>query len=223
MLDTEVLGFTSRADWDLGGLTATYVLGYETVETFSRGDVDGGAGAAFLPTGSQPGFIPFPAETADGIDDHQQITHELRLSNDADAAPALDGRRLPLRRRTRHQLVFSYDTLANGIENGSAFQTQDTDSHAVFGNLAYDMTRSAHRPDRRSLYGRRKRLYRAPRGVALRRRRLTPAPVSVGDEQVSWDALADLCRQRRDQCLWPACRARLPGARPFRAAFSSAM
>ncbi len=185
-LDTDVLGFTSRADWDLGGVTATYVLGYETVETFSRGDVDGGAGAAFLPTGSQPGFIPFPAETADGIDDHQQITHELRLANDDDAA---------LRWTIGAYLFdeeidissYSYDTLANGIEAGSAFQTQETKSQAIFANVGFDFS------DRLSgqigvRYTDEEKDFTARRVVSpFGAGPLTPAPVNVGDEQVSWD------------------------------------
>ncbi|MCU0731946.1 MAG: TonB-dependent receptor [Hyphomonas sp.] len=186
-LETDALGFTSRADWELSAATLTYLFGYETVETFSRGDVDGGAGAAFLPTGSTPGIIPFPAESADGIDDHQQITHELRLSNGEDAAL----------RWTAGLYAFneeidissrSYDTLGGGVENGTAFQTQETDSLAVFGSVAYDLSEQLtgqvglrYTDESKDLTARR---VLSPFGAP----NISPPTVSVGDEQLSWDA-----------------------------------
>ncbi len=185
-LETDALGFTSRADWELSAATLTYLFGYETVETFSRGDVDGGAGAAFLPTGSTPGLIPFPAESADGIDDHQQITHELRLSNGEEATL----------RWTAGLYAFneeidissrSYDTLAGGAENGTAFQTQETDSIAVFGSVAYDLTDRLigqvglrYTDESKDLTARRTL---SPFGAP----NISPPTVSVGDEQLSWD------------------------------------
>ena len=80
VLDTSTFGITSRADLELNAVTATYIFGWETAEAFSRGDVDGGFGAAFLPTSGGPGLIPFPAESGDGIDDLDQLTHELCLT-----------------------------------------------------------------------------------------------------------------------------------------------
>ena len=186
-LETDALGFTSRADWELSAATLTYLFGYETVETFSRGDVDGGAGAAFLPTGSTPGVIPFPAESADGIDDHQQITHELRLSNGEDADLRWTAGLYAFNEEVDIS-SYSYDTLAGGVENGSAFQTQETDSLAVFGSLAYDLTDSLtgqvglrYTDESKDLTARREV---SPFGAPP----INPPTVSVGDEQLSWDA-----------------------------------
>ena len=186
-LETDALGFTSRADWELSAATLTYLFGYETVETFSRGDVDGGAGAAFLPSGSTPGAIPFPAESADGIDDHQQITHELRLSNGEDADLRWTAGLYAFNEEVDIS-SYSYDTLAGGVENGSAFQTQETDSLAVFGSLAYDLTDSLtgqvglrYTDESKDLTARREV---SPFGAPP----INPPTVSVGDEQLSWDA-----------------------------------
>ena len=186
-LETDALGFTSRADWELSAATLTYLFGYETVETFSRGDVDGGAGAAFLPSGSTPGVIPFPAESADGIDDHQQITHELRLSNGEDADLRWTAGLYAFNEEVDIS-SYSYDTLAGGVENGSAFQTQETDSLAVFGSLAYDLTDSLtgqvglrYTDESKDLTARREV---SPFGAPP----INPPTVSVGDEQLSWDA-----------------------------------
>ncbi|HEX5664423.1 MAG TPA: TonB-dependent receptor, partial [Xanthomonadaceae bacterium] len=55
-------GANARLSWDLGGVKLYSITGYESVETYSRGDIDGSAGPYFV-----PGGIPFPSETADGI------------------------------------------------------------------------------------------------------------------------------------------------------------
>ncbi len=138
-LETDTFGLTSRAEATFGAITATYIFGYETVEAFSRGDVDGGFGAAFLPTGGGPGLIPFPAESADGIDDLDQFTHEIRIAN---SEPGQLNWTLGLYRFDENLEIssFNFDTLANGAPNGEAFQTQQTNSWAVFGSASYDVT-----------------------------------------------------------------------------------
>ena len=134
VLDTSTFGITSRADLEFGGVTATYIFGWETAEAFSRGDVDGGFGAAFLPTGGGPGLIPFPAESGDGIDDLDQLTHELRLTNtDEDTFNWTVG--IYLFDENLEVSSFNFDTLGGGAENGQAFQRQDTTSWAIFGSV----------------------------------------------------------------------------------------
>ncbi|MEL6413344.1 MAG: TonB-dependent receptor, partial [Pseudomonadota bacterium] len=70
-LKQESFGVTLRVDHEIDdSVDVTYVYGYETAEVFSRGDIDGGFGAAFLGAGNfGPGFIPFPSESAGGVDD----------------------------------------------------------------------------------------------------------------------------------------------------------
>ncbi|MBO6798088.1 TonB-dependent receptor [Maricaulis sp.] len=58
-----------------GGMTFTSITGYENAEGRSLGDIDGGN----LVNG--PGFIPFPSETQDGLDDLDQFTQEFRLAS----------------------------------------------------------------------------------------------------------------------------------------------
>ena len=71
----ENTGGSARLAWNLGGVKLYSITGVETLRSFSRGDIDGGYGAAFLPTGGGPGLIPFPSETGSGIRDHRQLTH----------------------------------------------------------------------------------------------------------------------------------------------------
>ena len=80
--DYEVWGASLRADLELGGATLTSITAHNESEGSSRGDIDGGFGAVFLPV-MGPGFIPFPADTQDSID-LEQTTQELRLASSGD-------------------------------------------------------------------------------------------------------------------------------------------
>ena len=76
--DLEQIGFNLRINYDMGDYTFTSVTGYEDVEVFSRGDIDGGFGASFIGTFG-PGFIPFPSESAVSVPDHHQFTRNFAL------------------------------------------------------------------------------------------------------------------------------------------------
>jgi iron complex outermembrane receptor protein len=65
------------------GVTLTSITALETVENRSEGDIDGGFGAVFLPE-MGPGFIPFNSHTADGLEELEQFTQELRFSREND-------------------------------------------------------------------------------------------------------------------------------------------
>ena len=133
----KAVGFTAKLVWDLGDYTLTSISGYETVQTYSRADVEGGIGAAFLPN-SGPGFIPFPAQTADGIPDHNQKTQELRINNN-------NGDKLHWQAGvfyfSEYLVVESFD-FADRTDNfvGYARQRQDTTAWAVFGQADYDLS-----------------------------------------------------------------------------------
>lgn len=133
----ESFGGLAKLVWDLGEYTLTSITGYETVETFSRADVEGGIGAAFLPI-SGPGFIPFPAQTADGIPDHDQFTQELRINNN-------DGENVHWQAGffyfDEHLVVdtFNYSDRTD-VFDGFARQVQDTTAWAVFAQADYDLS-----------------------------------------------------------------------------------
>jgi iron complex outermembrane recepter protein len=131
-------GGNVRVKWNLGTVTLNSITGYETLETLSRGDIDGGYGAVFAPP-SGPGFIPFPSESADGLPKHKQFTQELRLqSNDKGPLNWLAG--LYYFNEDFTVDSFSYDTLAGGVQNGYAQQRQKNTAYAAFGSLNYAVT-----------------------------------------------------------------------------------
>ena len=70
---------TAKVDYEFDFATFTSISAWADSEGSSRGDIDGGFGAAFLPE-SGPGFIPFPSDTQDSIT-LDQFTQEVRLAS----------------------------------------------------------------------------------------------------------------------------------------------
>ena len=138
--DLETWGGSARLRWEFGRVNLYSITGYETAESLNRGDIDGGFGAAFLgPGNSGPGFIPFAAESADGLPDHSQFTQEFRIESNEwgrfdwqaglfyfDEDITIDS--------------FNYDSLAGNIQAGHAVQTQQNKAWAVFASGDFDVT-----------------------------------------------------------------------------------
>jgi len=136
--DLEAYGGSLTLNYDFGSVLLTSITGVETVDIISRGDIDGGFGAAFAPP-SGPGFIPFPAESADGLSDHLQVTQEVRLSSNTNAALQWQfGVYYFYEDLTIDS--FNFDTLAGGVLNGFAQQEQETNAIAAFGSIDYAFT-----------------------------------------------------------------------------------
>ena len=145
--NVESTGFMGKLEWDLSNdMSFSSITGYETVEAYSRGDVDGGYGADFLEPGipagpvsgvpGSPDFsgIQFPAQTADGIPDHSQFTQEFRISQNTDSLFWQAG----VFYFDEHLEVDSlnYDDLSDTV-TGFATQTQDTTAYALFGQADF--------------------------------------------------------------------------------------
>ncbi|WOR16436.1 TonB-dependent receptor [Hyphomonas sp. FCG-A18] len=198
-LTQDASGLTLRVDREINdALDLTYILGRETAEVSSRGDIDGGFGAGFLGAGNfGPGFIPFPSESSGAVDDLTQTTNELRLAYDNggkarwQAGVFLFDEDLQITSR-------SFDTLAPGRpENGRAVRTGQTQAFSFFGSLEYDVTDQltlaggARFTDEKKDFVVERQL--SPFGAGP----LGPITGSVGDEQISWDASATY-RQTED-------------------------
>ena len=131
-------GGNLRLRFGLGRMTLHSITGLEAVRTYSRGDIDGGFGASFLPPGSSgPGNIPFAAESADGIPEHRQFTQELRLESDTLGALSWQAGLFLFNEDYKIE-SFSYDSLAGNAQDGYLRVRQKNTAVAVFGavNLA---------------------------------------------------------------------------------------
>jgi iron complex outermembrane recepter protein len=140
--DVTTNGGSVRLKWNLGSTTFNSITGYESVTSLSRGDIDGGFGAVFLPAGlSGPGVIPFAAESADGLPEHSQFTQEFRWeSNNAKGLKWLVGAYYFDEKLEIDSINF--DSLAPGNpRNGFARQNQKNKAYALFGSVNFDVTK----------------------------------------------------------------------------------
>jgi len=139
--DISAMGGLLRLEYDFGAATLTSITGFETLDMFSRGDIDGGFGAGFLGEGNfGPGFIPFPSESADGIPDIDQFTQEIRIaSNGGGSLNWLAG--IFYFDESLQADTFSFNTLAPGNpQDGFSFQKQDAEAYALFGSLDWQVS-----------------------------------------------------------------------------------
>lgn len=136
--DLDAVGGSVTVNYDFGNVVLTSISGLESVDIISRGDIDGGFGASFAPPFG-PGFIPFPAESADGLPDHLQFTQEVRLSSNTDVPLQWQGGIYYFYEDLTIDSL-NYDTLAGGVLNGFAQQKQETNGFAVFGSIDYAFT-----------------------------------------------------------------------------------
>ncbi len=129
--ELDQFGANLRMRWDLERVSLFSITGYESVDTYSRGDIDGGSVYANFPP-NEPGESLFPAESADGLPSHRQLSQEFRLESNEwgrfdwqagmfwfDESIDVDS--------------FSYDGFG-GAQNGFATQTQDNTAWAVFAS-----------------------------------------------------------------------------------------
>jgi iron complex outermembrane receptor protein len=125
-----------------GGLALNSITGYETVRTFSRGDIDGGFVTAQpfpTPNITGPGVIPFSVETADGIPKHSQFTQELRLESTGSGPLSWQAGVFVFAEDYQIE-SFSYDTPVGSVPDGYQRVRQKNDAWAVFGSVNYDVS-----------------------------------------------------------------------------------
>ena len=168
--DYQQFGATLTASYEFDGATLTSITSHWTSEGSSRGDVDGGFGAVFLPV-SGPGFIPFPSDTQDSID-LEQTTQEIRLASNGDG---------PLSWQVGG---FYFESDFDVTTIGFTFPPPVTVNHtneawALFGQLSYQLTDTL-----RATGGIR---YTDDQKDFFVRSGAAPQPVSVGDDQFDWD------------------------------------
>lgn len=163
-------GATLKLDYEYDFATLTSITSYWESEGFSRGDVDGGFGAAFLPV-SGPGFIPFPSDTQDSID-LQQYTNETRLASNGDG---------PFSWQVGAFLFHSdFDVTTVGFDFPPPVTVNHTnDAWAVFGQLSYQLN-DMLRVTGGLRYSDDEKDFVVLSGAA-------PQPVSVQDDNIDWD------------------------------------
>jgi iron complex outermembrane receptor protein len=132
-------GGSARLRWDMGDYSLHSITGFETVHTFSRGDIDGSAGPYFGTF--EPGVsIPFPSETAGAVHGHRQFTQEFRVESRY-AAPLNWQAGLYYFDEKFISDSYSYNSLAGNVQTSKLTDEQTSKSWAVFGSVKYDVTK----------------------------------------------------------------------------------
>jgi iron complex outermembrane receptor protein len=123
-------GGSARLKWSLPDFDVYSITGIETVQPFSRGDIDGGT-----PTG--PGFIPFQVSTADTLHGHRQLTQEVRLESKQPGPLSWQGGVFAFDDRFNWEQI---DYLNCGANICDEFTHQSNRAYAVFGSASYQVT-----------------------------------------------------------------------------------
>ena len=181
-----MLGGSVRLRWDFGDLALYSITGYESMDAYSRGDIDGGFGCGFCGVPDGPGFIPFPSETADGIPTLDQFTQEVRLESQLDGAFNWQAGVYYFDEDYDTEF-FSYDSVfGGGAQNQYLRANQTNTAWAVFGSVQFKIG-PAFELRAGVRYTKTKRISsRAmPEGFTFPPDAITTA--SLSDDNVSWD------------------------------------
>jgi iron complex outermembrane receptor protein len=139
--DLDSVGGSLRISYEFGRVALHSITGYESVDAYSVGDIDGGFGDNFNDPPAGPGFIAFSAESADGMSDHSQFTQEFRWeSRDWDRFNWQAG--VYYFDEDISIETFNYLSYSNHVLDGYATQDQKTESWAAFGSVQFDLTDS---------------------------------------------------------------------------------
>jgi len=192
--DIGAQGGVLKFDYDFGNMTLTSVTGFEALDMFSRGDIDGGFGSdnPFAPPGTPPGGpigpIPQESETADGIPDLDQFTQEFRLANNQEDSRLGWLLGVYLFQEDLNATTNNYDSLTAGNpEAGFAWQTQDTEAWALFGSLNYELSERWWLQGGLRYSNDEKDFAAARPEPVFQTPTLRPITVNTSDDFVSWD------------------------------------
>ncbi|MCY7271287.1 MAG: TonB-dependent receptor, partial [Sphingomonas bacterium] len=137
-LKTENVAAT--VEYDFGPVSLYSITSYWHGKLKSRGDIDGGFGCSFCGPGfsdnSEPGFIPFPAQSQDDIPSLDQFTQELRIASNNQGGL---GYQAGIFYFDENLDIQSFDFGAPTATAPSAIVNQRQDSKAlgIFGSLNY--------------------------------------------------------------------------------------
>lgn len=181
-------------EYDFGPVTLYSITSYWNGNLRSRGDIDGGFGAVFLPE-SGPGLIPFQAQSQDNVPSLDQFTQEVRVASDNHGGL---GYQFGVFYFNEDLDISSYEFggPTDATPSAIAIQRQESEAYGIFGsvNYAFDNGLTLQAGAR---YNHDTRDFVASRPVETRPDFVvnpnTPVPPQSGDvkgELVTWDASA---------------------------------
>ena len=184
--ELNIAGGSVRLRWDFGDVALYSITGYESMDAYSRGDIDGGFGCEFCGVPGGPGFIPFPSETADAVPTLDQFTQEVRLESQLDGAFNWQAGVYYFDEDYDTEF-YSYDSLGGGVQNQYLRANQTNTAWAVFGSAQYKFTDAFEmRAGVRYTNDEKDFVTGAPEGFTFPDPTL-PTSASLSDDNTSWD------------------------------------
>ncbi len=138
--DLTTWNMAGTIEYDFGPLTLYSVTSYWHGKLESRGDIDGGFGCSFCGPGfsdnSEPGFIPFAAQSQDNIPDLDQFTQEVRIASNNSGGL---GYQAGVFYFNEDLDIESFDFGSPTATDPSAIvnQHQDSEAWGIFGSVNY--------------------------------------------------------------------------------------
>jgi len=119
------------------GMILTSITGYDTVDSFSRADIDGGliGGPEVIGVLGRQAF--FNAESGDGLKDHSQFNQEFRLAHQVGKTFFQLG---AFYFKEDIEVVSTDFDTATTLPSATTTVDQKTKSRAIFGHVAYDFS-----------------------------------------------------------------------------------
>jgi len=133
-LENSNVGLTMN--YDLGGVTLSSVTALWTGNLSTRGDIDGG-NTTVAPLSST--FIPFSANSEDGVPGLDQFTQELRLSSNGDSALTYQAGLFYFNELIKID-SFNYNAPQDRSPNITVRQRQKSEAFGAFGSLTFQLS-----------------------------------------------------------------------------------
>lgn len=127
------IGASAKFDLEWRGLELTSITAFDTVDSFSQADIDGGIQGGPEAIGQLGGQAFFSVSSGDGLSDHSQFTQEYRLSGETDNLFYQVGAYYLDESITVDSVNFNND----GSRVDLTQAVQDTTSLAVFGQVEF--------------------------------------------------------------------------------------
>ena len=122
-------------EYDFGAITAYSITSYWNGNLKSRGDIDGGFGAVFLPV-SGPGLIPFTAQSRDDVPSLDQFTQEIRFASNNTGGLGYQFGGFYFKENL-DIVSYEYSNPTDVAPAAFAQQRQETEAFGIFGSLNY--------------------------------------------------------------------------------------
>ncbi|KTE05983.1 TonB-dependent receptor [Sphingopyxis sp. H115] len=123
-------------EYDFGPVTAYSITSYWNGNFRSRGDIDGGFGAVFLPE-SGPGLIPFQAQSQDNVPSLDQFTQEFRIASNNSGGLGYQFGAFYFDEKLDIS-SFEFGGPTDATPSAIAVQRQDSEAYGIFGSVNYE-------------------------------------------------------------------------------------